>query len=469
MMAINSGVIMKTLIVLAALTLASAAGTASAQTAAPVSASVAAAPADAVDAATRKTVVEATAQLLTDNYIFPDKGRAAAALLRGNLEAGGYDTVRDRKTLALRLTDDMRGVTHDLHVRVMVDETPEDGAAGDGEQGPFLFNSVDRLKGNIGYVDLRGFLPRDIFAIGANAAMRSVADTDAVILDLRHNHGGDPAAVAYLVSFFLDAKTPVHVNDVVWRKAKTDDYDRQTFFSSTTPVTFIAKPVYVLVSGDSFSGGEEFPYDMQSLKLATLVGQTTGGGANPGRSMPVGAGMSFFVPYGRAENPVTKSNWEGTGVKPEIVTAADDAFATAYAAALSATGRTAPATRAATAADVRDVQLLQVRTQAQPGGDAAVRRQVEALVTGKQPMDLFSPSMAEAMSGPVPPDIQAMIVALGPLQSVTFDSVNWIGEDVYDVKFAKGDLTWNNLLNEEGKVVSTYFNPKDDGAVKTGG
>jgi hypothetical protein len=414
-----------------------------------------------IDAAAQRTVVATTAQYLSENYIFPDVGDRAATLLKDNLKSGRYDGLQDKNALAQRLTDDIRSIAHDLHVRVFPDSPPDASGSDSGEQGPFMFSSVDLLKGNVGYIDLRGFLPRDIFAVGANSAMRSLADTDALILDLRHNHGGDPAAVAYLVSFFVDAKSPVHVNDVIWRQPKTEVFDRQTFFTTPTPVNFGDKPVYVITSGDTFSGGEEFPYDMQGLKRAVIVGQTTGGGANPGRALPVGQGLSVFIPGGRAENPITKSNWEGTGVKPDIITTAPDAFTATYAAALSVAGRGHLPGRVKSIADVVQEHRLSIRTTPQPGGDAAVRRQVAGLAEGKQPLDLFSPSMADALKGPVPADIQATIVALGTLKKVNFSGVNWVGEDVYDLEFAHGGLMWNNLLNEDRKVVSAYFTPKE--------
>ncbi len=411
-----------------------------------------------IDSAGQKTVVDGTAQYLTDNYIFPAAGSHAATDLKDNLTAGRYDAVLDRQAFAERLTADIRTVTHDLHIRVMLDKAPEDDADA-AEQGPFQISKVDLLKGNIGYIDLRGFLPKDIFAIGANAAIRSLADTDALVLDLRHNHGGDPAAVAYLISFFVDPRVPVHVNDVIWRQPKTETFTRQTFYTEPTPVSYGRKPVYVLISGDTFSGGEELPYDLQSLKRAVIIGQTTGGGANPGRAFSVGQGLSVFIPGGRAENPLTHTNWEGTGVKPDLETTVDAAFATAYGAARAATGHRVKEGISYPAQVVVE-NRLHVRTTAQPGGAFAVRKQVAGLAAGKQPLDLYGPSLADAMKGPVPEDIQALIVGLGPLKTVTFTSVNWVGEDVYDVEFAHGGLIWNNLLNEGGKVVSTYFTPK---------
>ena len=132
------------------------------------------------------------------------------------------------------------------------------------------------------------------------------------------------------------------------------------------------KPVYLLTGPGTFSGGEEFSYDMQVLKLATLYGETTGGGDNPGDTRPVGSGLTIFVPTGRAENPVTKTNWEGTGVKPDVATSAAEAFGKAYAAALKAAYH-APIAATGPDAVVAD-HLLVLRTQPYPQGEAYVRR-----------------------------------------------------------------------------------------------
>ena len=104
------------------------------------------------------------------------------------------------------------------------------------------------------------------------------------------------------------------------------EFTKSTQMSVKTLVSYLGKPLYVLTSARTFSGGEEFAYDMQSLKLATLVGETSGGGANGGGRVPIGSGMSLFVVRTRQINPVTGTNWEGVGVKPEIVTVAADAL-----------------------------------------------------------------------------------------------------------------------------------------------
>src|SRR5207247_812205 len=144
------------------------------------------------------------------------------------------------------------------------------------------------------------------------------------------------------------------------------EYNRETFSTSATAVSYRNKPVYILTSSGTFSGGEEFSYDMQVMKLGTLVGETTGGGANPGDVSPLGSRLSIFMPSGRAENPITKSDWEGVGVKPDVSVPANRAFATAYAAALKATHQKQAA--AATPDLVSIERLLVLRTKPYPQG-----------------------------------------------------------------------------------------------------
>jgi C-terminal processing protease CtpA/Prc len=148
-----------------------------------------------------------------------------------------------------------------------------------------------------------------------------------LILDLRRNGGGEPASVAYLMSHFFPAGDERHLNDIYYREG---DETRQFWTSAAVKVRYL-KPVYVLTSGFTFSGGEECAYDFQTQKRGTLVGETTGGGANPGEFVALGHGFVAFIPNGRAINPVTHTNWEHVGVKPDVAVPAAQAEKMAYA------------------------------------------------------------------------------------------------------------------------------------------
>jgi C-terminal processing protease CtpA/Prc len=148
---------------------------------------------------------------------------------------------------------------------------------------------------------------------------------------MRANGGGDPAGVAFLTSYLFDKRT--HLNDLYWREG---DRTEEFWTREDVPGKKFGqqKAVYVLTSPRTFSGAEEFSYNLQQLGRATLVGETTGGGANPGRSRQLTPTMHVFVPNGKAINPITKTNWEHTGVVPDVKVPASDALATAQKMAL---------------------------------------------------------------------------------------------------------------------------------------
>ncbi|MEO6155979.1 MAG: S41 family peptidase, partial [Thermomonas sp.] len=194
----------------------------------------------------------------------------------------------------------------------------------------FGIDSVKRLPGNVGYLELRGFGPTAMVGAAISGAMTLLSGTDALILDLRRNGGGEPETVAYLMSHFFAPGDERHLNDLYFRAGdKTHQY-----WTSAAVGPRYTRPVYVLTSGRTFSGGEECAYDFQTQKRAKIVGETTGGGANPGDGYAIAKGYAAFIPNGRAINPITKTNWEHVGVKPDISVPAADAQKVAHAAIL---------------------------------------------------------------------------------------------------------------------------------------
>lgn len=280
-----------------------------------------------VDAATRRAVVEGAIRELNARYVFPAAAKQAETLLLRERAAGGLEQA-DSVAFASRLTELLQQATQDKHVRVRYSERPlpadDAGAPPSAEELAYQerqlkavnygVEKVERLPGNIGYIDLRNFHPVSLAAPALSAAMNLVAHTDALIVDLRQNGGGDPAAVAWMTSYLLDERT--HLNSFWWREGeRTEQFWTHDFVPG--PRYGGKKPVYVLTAKRTFSGAEEFSYNLKNLKRATLVGETTGGGAHPGGVVRLAPHFGVFVPAGRAINPITQANWEGTGVEPD--------------------------------------------------------------------------------------------------------------------------------------------------------
>lgn len=301
------------------------------------------APSTAITASERQTVVATLASQLQAKYVFPDAARKLAAALRAREAAGAYAGAKDVEAFAGLLATDLRTLGQDGHFNVVhapgfqprpAGQLPsaEDvaGARREIARHGYGIDQLARLPGNVGYMELRGFGPTEFVADALTAAMTVLSGTDALIIDLRRNGGGEPNTVAHLMSHFFAHGDERHLNDLY---SRARDSTRQYWTNPAVPVRYLG-PVYVLTSKRTFSGAEEFAYDMQTQKRGTVVGESTGGGSNPGDMYPVGAGFIAFIPDGRAINPVTKTNWEHVGVKPDIAVPAADARAAAHAAIL---------------------------------------------------------------------------------------------------------------------------------------
>lgn len=298
-----------------------------------------------ITAAQRKAVVETLAQELKARYVFPDVAEKVGQALTAKVGKGGYEGATTTQAFAEALSKDLREVGNDGHFRVRFDPTFKPGSD-DEDKVPtkeevaqaraftarraFGVAKVEQLPGNVGYLDVRGFGPTEFVGPAFTAALSLLSGTDALILDLRQNGGGDPESVAYLVSHFFGEGDARHINSIYNRPRNTT---RQYWTTATVGVRY-TNPVYVLTSARTFSGGEECAYDFQTQKRAVLVGETTGGGANPGGAVSLGNGFLAFVPTGKAINPITNTNWEHVGVKPDVTVPAADALRTAHVAIL---------------------------------------------------------------------------------------------------------------------------------------
>jgi len=296
-----------------------------------------------MDAALRKKVMDGVAENLTESYIDADLAKQMVDAMRAHAAKGEYDSITDGDVFAERLTTELRAVSHDKHLGVNF--TPfkapprKEGPPSPEEDARFhsqmdrmncMFKKVEILPNNIGYIKFDGFMDAGYCGPTVVAAMGFVAHTDALIFDLRENGGGQPVMVTMIASYLFDK--PTHLIDIYNRK---EDKTVQNWTLAYLPGQRLTKqPVYVLTAKRTFSGAEEFAFDLKNQKRATIVGETTGGGAHPVSGHTVADYFNVGVPFAKSLDPVTKTNWEGTGVEPDVKVDAKDALETAEKLAL---------------------------------------------------------------------------------------------------------------------------------------
>ncbi len=308
-------------------------------------------PALAGERLSTREIVETALALLRASYVFPDLAEQAAVAIEARLAAGEYDDL-DEEALAERLTSDLHEVCDDKHLRVRTmppwparrgpggpsdPEPARHPPAGAGPGRPdrrprnYGIYRAERLDANVGYLDVRGVAGPEEAGPVIAAAMELIGGTYALIIDLRRNHGGSPHAVVLWCSYFFpDGGT--HLNDIF--HADTGE-TRQFWSLAYVPGSrYLDRPVYVLTSSETFSGGEDFAYTLQAQGRAEVIGEATGGGAHPTRMIPISATMGIWVPFARSVNPVTGTNWQGTGVIPDTAATAANAYGVAYRKAL---------------------------------------------------------------------------------------------------------------------------------------
>jgi hypothetical protein len=294
----------------------------------------------AIDAAEKKTVIEALCQNLEREYIFPEITGEYVRMLRDNLQSGKYAAIVQPGEFAATVTNDLRAVHPDEHLTVWfnpawvqeernrkeLDETAVKLQKRRARTKNYGFAEAKILPGNIGYLRLDEFSYDTGAQDAAVGAMGFLSNADAIIIDLRRNGGGSPEMVQLLCSFFLDNPRQ-HLNSFSYK-----DPDRLTQYWTYTylPGKRLDRPgLFLLTSANTFSAAEEFAYDLKNLKRATVIGETTGGGAHDNRFVILSDRFEMSLPFARAVNPVTKTNWEGVGVEPDVKVPQEKALETA--------------------------------------------------------------------------------------------------------------------------------------------
>ncbi|HEX8316766.1 S41 family peptidase [Longimicrobium sp.] len=295
-----------------------------------------------VTPATRDSVALAAAETVEARYVFADKGTAAARAVRQGVRAGRYRRLETASALSDSLTADLRRGTGDKHLQVQFSATPRTAAPDAGltaadsardlenaQWRNFGFHAVERLDGNVGYVEMGRFDNPELAGGALATAMSFLAQTDALIIDLRNTGGGFAAMEALVTSYFI--AEPKLLSTLHRRGGDTAHLWTPARVAGPR---YLDKPVYVLVSGRTFSAPEALAYDLQALGRAVVVGEQTRGGANPGGWVMLGSHFAVAVPTARLESAITHGNWEGVGVRPDMPVAAAGAKKAAHRAAL---------------------------------------------------------------------------------------------------------------------------------------
>ncbi|GGS23098.1 hypothetical protein Snoj_24600 [Streptomyces nojiriensis] len=284
-------------------------------------------------------IVERALDRITAGYVFPDKAVVIEAAIRGRLAAGAYAGL-DGPALCGVVTADLQEVCPDKHLRLLWTDEPQslDPVDEDGGEAAFLallraenqgIQRVERLEGNVGLIEIRWIASAVEGASAIGAAMQLVAHSSALVLDLRGCRGGAPEGAAMWCSYFFP-DDQVHLNDIYDR---TSDTTRQYWTVAHLPAPrYLDRPVHVLTSEGTFSGGEDVAYTLQAQGRAVLVGATTRGGAHPTARHAVAEHVLVTVPTARSINTVTGGNWEGVGVVPDVPVPAEQALETALKA-----------------------------------------------------------------------------------------------------------------------------------------
>jgi len=286
----------------------------------------------------KENVVERLCNVLTSDYIFPDTAARMALHIRKRLAAGAYVQITDPADFARHLTADLRAVYSDKHLNVIYEPALQESTqqvsyiqqaarkmkiAEQARLQNYGFSKAEILSGNIGYVALNGFFDlNDQSKRAVNSAFDFLTNTNALIIDLRLNGGGQADIVHYISSLFF--KETIHINDFYIRR--TNEFHQNWTEPRARSDVWSAIPVYILVSAYTASAAEEFAYDMQSLHRAVIIGEVTAGAAHPAQAIDIGNNFTVFIPFARPVNPLTGTDWEGCGVKPDVATDAPRAL-----------------------------------------------------------------------------------------------------------------------------------------------
>jgi hypothetical protein len=390
-----------------------------------------------VTAEEREMVVERVSELLSEYYVFVDVAEECVERINAELREGAYDDITRPNLFASALNEDLQGVSGDRHLKVValfgVTEGDDLSVALDEldhqhflQRGNYGVMRVEWLRGNVGYVDLRAFSSLYVARDKLVAVMEFLSNMDAIIFDLRDEvMGGPPETVQFLASYFFDE--PTLIGSAYFR---ADDVTEEVWTLDSVPGTRMADvPLYILTDDDVFSAGEGFSYALQALGRATVVGETTMGGAHVTRPFRIGGRFEAKIPWGRSINPTTGTNWEGVGVVPDVPADADEALDVALELAREA------AEERRTAREARDVAAME-----------------ELLEEGVRAESLFEQGDAQAATS-VSRDVLERGLAAGILNEGSIDDIGYHYLDRGMVEMALAVHAFNADMHPESANV----------------
>lgn len=284
-------------------------------------------------------IVIETANLLKDNYIFPEIGNEYANGLKTLLSNGAFDSLSTGDEFSWQLTNELQAIHQDKHLRILNSAQTKGRFRSSDEASMeemirrrveqekaqnFYMDKVEVFPGNIGYFRLNQFPFPELAKLRVDAIMQFLQDTDAVVLDLRANPGGVEALNQYISSYFFEEGR----EDILYNR-----YYRPGDSTSTVQMLpelpsprMVDQDLCILVSPFTGSSAENIAYSLQSIGRAIIVGQPTAGAAHSSRILPLPHGFSIQIPIARVSNPYTNESWEGTGVIPDIEIDYNDAL-----------------------------------------------------------------------------------------------------------------------------------------------
>jgi len=292
-------------------------------------------------------LIQGITALLRQQYIEPGSVDVINHNLVKHFEAGTYYDIHEGEFLAYALTTHLQEVNQDQHLWVRWHRDPLPDYDGPLHQDPswtevqeaaaraedYGFRKAEFLAGNVGYLDIRSFPRLARAQETAQASLENLACSAAVIIDLRECQGGYADMVTFVCSQFFD-HSPIHLFDIYWRdEQRVEEFWTEPGIAGSRLADL---PLFLLTSQQTFSAGEQFVDALVTHQRATVIGETTGGGAHPGASFRLDPHFELFIPIGRAINPVTSQNWEGVGIAPHVICEQEQALQVAHREALIA-------------------------------------------------------------------------------------------------------------------------------------